>query len=441
METDKIVSLTALFLVNTINHMGIKKADEAVSILEKNILDEIENIFDAIENCANMGKKLSKKVDSFAPQNKWSKFERGKWGYECLVLLRDVKISIEKTEKNISQDFINKVKKYHKNDWPLKADSINYKFSEAYYKRYKNYRKYEKLSLSQIDMLSEGFIVLFFERNNLQIYKDYIDWMKDTKNFFCLKKGENLVSFLYKKEEFDTVKKCVDGFCEFEEFNRNNFLDFIKNLFYILDNISSSRQKGRLKDKGRPDVLDIRQDGFIRTEIENCFHKWFSYPEGTIGLVQSEIDDIFWRAVDDVIESFNYLKEKENLTWEECVKNKGFAALMRYRLYYYLSCNATNDFITDRIAHMVAETKDKLGIYISEKAQIKNQIWMEDNCFIEECRIEEDCHIKNCHIERNAVLCPRVNFLADSVRVKSGTVVGPDVEISGKVVVTIEKNE
>lgn len=437
MREDKIVSLTALFLTNTINHMGIKTAGEAVSIFEKNILDEIENIFCEIENCTDMGKKLSKKMDSFAPRNKWSKFEKGKWGYECLILLRDVKISIERVEKSISQEFINEVKKYHKNDWPIKADSIKYKFCEAYYKKYKNYKKYEKLSLSQIDMLAEGFIVLFFEKNNSQIYKDYIKWMKETSNFFCLKKGGNLIGGSYKKEEFDTIKKCVDDYHDFEEFNRHIFLDFIRNIFYILENISESRQVDILGDKVDQEVVDIRQDGYIRTEIENYYQKLFDYPVGTIGLVQDEINDIFWNAVDDVIESFNYLRKRENMTWQECMKINGFVALMRYRLYYYLSCRVTNDFIAERISNMVTETKDKLGIYISEKAQIKNQIWMEDNCYIEDCRIEEDCHIKNCYIESGVVLCPRVNFLADSVLVKKGKVVGPDVEVKGAVSVTI----
>lgn len=439
MERDKIVSLTALFLTNTINHMGIKTATEVVSILEKNILDEIENLFNKIENCGNKEKKLSNKVDSFAPRKKWDKFTKGTWGYECLVLLREVKISIESTDKNIAKDFINEVKKYHKNDWPSKADKIYYKFSVPSYNKIKNYKKYVKLSLSQIDMLSEGLIVLFFEKNNPQIYKDYINWMKDTGNFFCLKKGRESVSFSYHDEEFDTIKKCVDSYHDFEEFNRNNFLDFIRNIFYILDNISGARQEGILNNEEKKGVLDIHQDEFIRTEIDNYYHKLFNYPEGTIGLIQDEINDIFWRATNDVIESFYYLEEKENLTWEECVKNRGFTALMRYRLYYYLSCRARSDFIVERVAYMVSKTKDELGIYISEKAQIKTKIWMEDNCFIEDCRIEEDCHIKNCHIESDVVLCPRVNFLADSVWVKRGNVVGPDVDIRGAVVVTIDK--
>lgn len=421
----EIVSLTALFLTNTVKHMRLKTAAEVISTLQDNIINEIEFIFNEIEKIPK--EKLSTKDDAFIPQKKWSDFKKQKWGYDCLVFIREVKNSLENTGLCISSKFVEDVKKYHKNDWQIKIDTLNYKFSEANYKKYKDYKKYEELSISKITMISDALITSFFEKNKA-FYSSYIEWMRDIDNFFILIKNGETITFRYELKEYETLKNFVDDYNDLEIFDRKSFLDFISNVLSVLDDISKSRFSNGKVYKGTFKNIDSDEETSIRKDIENFYSKLFDYPEGTIGIVQDEIDNMFWMAANDVIESYTFLKEKKGLTWEKCQESKGFNALMRYRLYWYLSNKRVNEFITSFIKAMVTETENKYGIYISENAQIKNKVW-----------IEENCKIGNCYIEDDVIIERGVNLMAEKVFIKSGSIVGPDVDIRGAIIVTISK--
>ncbi|GFI17707.1 UDP-3-O-(3-hydroxymyristoyl)glucosamine N-acyltransferase [Lachnospiraceae bacterium] len=425
----KIESLTGVFISNTIVHMRLETEKDIRNVLESNILDEIDVIFYQIEKLSS-DLKSNSKTEGLFPRKRWENFKKEKWGYKCLVLLRELKDYLENLQMPVSQAFIDEVQKYHKKDWQRKADNISFQFSHKYYDNYKNIAKHPKLSGSKIDMLAEGFIGLFFSKNQL-LYRKYLEWMKNIENYFCLKEdGKKIAVFEYTQEEFDSLKNCVDDYSKFTEFNRDSFVEFVRSILYILDEISSSR----LNDGGIQD-----EEEYIRTDIENFYNRIFSCPEGTIGIVRDEIDNMLWRAANDMLECYSFLKNKKKLTWKECEKSSGFRAFMRYRLYFYLSTKSDNEFIKKYVNSMVVETRKQYGIYISNEAQISNQVFIEENCHIEKCRIEEDCHIKNCHIEEDVILHPRVKLLADNVLIKKGSIIESDFNIKGPVRVIIDQ--
>lgn len=427
----RIESLTGVFITNTIEYMRLDTEKDVLNAFESNILDEIDIIFYQIENLPSNSNSNNEK-EGLYPRKQWENFKKEKWGYKCLVYLRKLKDYLEKLEIPVSQEFICDVQKYHKKDWQRKADNINFQFSHKYYGNYKNAYKYQKLSSSKIDMLAEGFIGLFFNKHQM-LYKKYIEWMKNIDNFFCLKaNGKKVGVFEYTQKEFDSVKSCVDDYSKCTGFDRDSFVEFVRGIIYILDEISSSRLNNYV-------IRD--EEEYIRTDIENFYNRIFSCPEGTIGIVRDEIDNMLWRAANDVLECYSFLRNKKKLTWKECEKSRGFRAFMRYRLYFYLSSKNDNEFIKKYVNSMVVETRKKYGIYISNEAQISNQVFIDENCYIENCRIEDECHIKNCYIEDDVILHSRVNLLADNVLIKKGSIIESDFNIKGPVRVTIDKGD
>lgn len=418
----KIESLTALFLTNTLPFMRITSADEAVSNLETNIQDEIENTFIRIENVQNL--KLNDDSDSFYPANKWNKFKNETWGYDCLVALREVEEILKRTKKPISQKFIKDVANYHKNEWVSKVDSINYKFSEPTYKKYKDYKKYERLSLSKIKMLAEGFIVLFFEKHKF-FYMNYIKWIKNVDNLFCLKKNNEIINFSYTEEEYNTLKACIDSYSDLKEFDKSSFLDFIINILSILDDISRSRLQ----------ECEQIDESAIRKEVENFYSNIFDLPTETTGIMQGDKDNIIWLAVNDIMECFEFFRKKKRLTWKECKSNKGFKAFMNNRLYIHLFDIQSNQFILQWIKAQVIRVDNDYGVYINERAHIKNKVWIDENCQIGKCSIDEGCQIKNCNIDDDVILHKKV--IVDGVVIRQGSEIGPDIEIKGIKPVTL----
>ncbi len=424
----RIESLTGVFITNTIEHMRLDTEKDVLNAFESNILDEIDIIFYQIENLPS--DLYSDNEKGFYPRKRWENFKKEKWGYKCLVYLRELKDYLENLKMPVSQEFISDVQEYHKKDWQRKADNMNFQFSHKYYGNYKNVYKHQKLSSSKIDMLAEGLIGLFFSKHQL-LYRKYIEWMKNIDNFFCLKvKGEKVGVFEYTQKEFDSLRNCVDDYSKFTKFDRNSFVEFVRNVIYILDEISSSRLNNYVMQD---------EEEYVRTDIENFYNRIFSCPEGTIGIVRDEIDNMLWRAANDVFECYSFLKNHKKLTWKECEKSKGFRAFMRYRLNFYLSSKGDNEFIKKYVNSMLIETREKYGIYISNKAQISNQVFIDENCHIENCRIEDNCHIKNCYIEDEVILHSRVNLLADSVLIKKGSVIESDFNIKGAVTVIIDQ--
>lgn len=414
---DKIESLSGLFFVNTLSYMRIKTEKEAIANLENNIQDAIENIFIEIQNISR--DRLSDDVErSFYPEKKWEKFKGEVWGYNCLTTLRELAISIQNTESPISYQFIKDVKHYHKNEWPEKADTLKYKFSPAYYKKYKDYTKYSELSLSTMEMIADGFIVSFFEKHR-NFYRNYIKWIKNIENLFSIKIEEKEIKFSYTEDEFKTLEDCVNSYNDLSIFDRKSFLDFILNIFSILDDISRTRLTG-------VDQIDEKE---IRKEIELFYNDMFALPAETSGIIQGDIDNIIWRATNDAMDCYDFFRSKQGVTWEQCKSNKGFIAFMSHRLYFYLSCQNTSQFITKWIKGQVMKINNEYGVYINEKAQIETKVWIGENCQIGKCHIDEECVINNSYIDDDVILYSRV--IVDGVAIKQGSILGPDIEIRG----------
>lgn len=408
---DKIESLTALFLKNTMSHMRIKTANEAISNFENNILDEIEEIFIYIEEL--QVKDLDK---SIYPMKSWTKFKNSKWAYECLTELKNIKKNINDTP--ISREFIEDVKIYHKIDWPEKVDSLKYKFSESYYKKYKDYKKYNQLSLTKIRMLSEGFIVLFFKKNK-SFYKSYIEWIKNVENLFCLKEGDKSIYFQYSQDEFYTLQSSVNSYNDLNAFDQESFLNFIVDIFGILDDISRSRINN----------YDKTDEHRIRNEIRDFYHNILDIPAYTTGIMQSDIDNVLWLAINDTVDCYNFLRKKKKLTWNKCKQNNGFKAFMSHRLFIHLLKKETNEFLSEWVKVQITNIKNNYGVYINEKAQIKNNVWIDEHCHIGKCSIDEECHIKNSFIDDDVKIFPRV--ILNGVKLEHGSVIGPDINIQG----------
>lgn len=420
---DKIESLTALFFVNTLSHMRIKTEKEAITNLESNIQGAIENIFIELQNIST-DRLSNDSQNSFYPGNKWEKFKGEVWGYNCLTTLRELAISIQKTEGPISSKFIKDVEHYYKNEWTEKADTLKYKFSSAYYKKYKDYTKYLELSLSTMEMIADGFIVSFFEKH-INFYKNYIKWIKNIKNLFSIKIEKKEIKFSYTEDEFKTLEDCVNSYNDLNVFDRKSFLDFILNIFSILDDISRTRLTGI-------DQIDEKE---IRKEIELFYTDMFALPAETSGIIQGDIDSIIWRATNDAMDCYDFFRSKQGVTWEQCKSNKGFIAFMNHRLYFYLSCKYTSQFITQWIKGQVMKINNEYGVYINEKAQIKTRVWIGENCQIGNCHIDEECVINNSYIDDGAVLRSRVTI--DGVAIKQGSILGPDIEIRGNLTKSI----
>lgn len=408
----KIVSLTALFLRNTFNQMKFDSIEKTISSFEGNIYDELDETFEQIKVL------LKKKAAPGAKKNatflkKWERFKSEKWGYECLVCLKNIKGCLEKAQEGtIPEEYFGIVQKYYADEWSDKFENLKFRFSKSYVKSYKDYTEQTKLSVAKIDMLTDGFIVPFFKKNRV-LYEDYIKWMRDTNNFFGIKERNKIITFQYTKQEYKSVQECVNAYYDFHEFNSKSFSDFLKELILILESISESRQDHEIVSDEK--LEDIRKD------IENLYQELFSYPEDTIGILKEEIDNMFWMAANDVIASYLFAKENRKLTWQECKKNSGFMAFMRYRLYSYLASKRENQFLSHYIKAIIKETKEKYGVYICEEAQIKNRVW-----------IDENCKIGKCYIENDVVILSGVELMADDIVVKSGSVIGPDIRILNK---------
>lgn len=91
---------------------------------------------------------------------------------------------------------------------------------------------------------------------------------------------------------------------------------------------------------------------------------------------------------------------------------------MRYRLYSYLSSKMNNEFLEHYIKAIIKETKEKYGVFISEKAQIENKVW-----------IDENCKIGKCYIESDVIILSEVELMANNIIIKSGSVIGPGTRI------------
>lgn len=414
---NEIVSLTGLFFTNTLSHMRIKTEKEAITNLENNIQDAIENIFVELQKIPK--NKLSDDMKrNFYPENKWEKFKNEVWGYDCLTTFRELAISIRNTDCPISYQFIKDVESYHKNEWTNKADTLKYRFSSAYYKKYKDYTKYTELSLSTMEMIADGFIVSFFEKHKT-FYNNYIKWIKNIENLFCITKEKTKMEFLYTEDEFKTLEDCVNSYNDLSSFDRNSFLDFILNIFSILDDISRTRLAGT-------DQIDEKK---IRKEIEILYNKMFDLPAETSGLMQGDIENIIWSATNDTMECYNYFRNKLGITWDKCINNNGFIAFMSHKLYFYLSRKDSSQFIMQWVRAQVMKINNKYGVYINEKAQIKNRVWIGENCQIGNCCIDEECEIINSYIDDNVILYSRV--IIDGVAIKKGSILGPDIKLKG----------
>lgn len=409
----KIVSLTALFLKNTFAFMRYDTIDQTITGFESYIFDEIEALFKEIINILN--EKATAEINKNATlSKKWRIFEGEKWGYNCLVRLREVEKCLVNAEKGtISKEFLVEIKKYYREVWPEKSDNLNSKFSKSSLKLYKDYTKYTNLSLNKINMLVDGFIVPFF-KDHTTLYEDYIKWLKHIDNFFSIEeKGEKII-FPYSQQQYDWVQGCVALYSDFEEFDEKNFCDFLTELLYRLESISSERanvQKEVNIQEENDNIEDIRKD------IEKYFHELFSYPGGTIGILKEEVDNMLWSAANDTIENYMYIKESKNMTWSQCKDHNGFNALMRYRLYSILASKKENQFLSQYARTMEKETKEKYGVYISEYARVANRVWVDENCQIGKCYIESDVNILSGVV------------LGDNIVVKCGSVVGPKAHI------------
>lgn len=235
---------------------------------------------------------------------KWENFKSEKWGYECLVCLKDIKRYLEKARiGTVPKVYIDIVQNYYAEEWPDKAGNLKFKFSKSYVKEYKKYTQYNELSISKIEMLTGGLIVPFFKKNKL-FYNNYIEWMQDIENFFRIYEKDKMISFQYSEQEYKSVKECVNAYNDFREFDSKSFYDFIKELILILEFITKSRQNQEI-------VIDEKLDD-IRKDIDNFYQELFLYSEDTIGILKEEIDNMFWTSANDVIESYIFAKEKEN---------------------------------------------------------------------------------------------------------------------------------
>lgn len=407
----KIVSLTALFLRNTFNQMKFDSIEKAVHSFEGDLIDELDGIFNQIKSL------LKEKATSDAKKNatflkKWERFKSEKWGYECLVCLKDIKCWLENIQEGtIPEEYFKTVQSYHANEWPDRLENLKFRFSKSYVKSYKNYSSHPKLTMAKINMLTDGFIVPFFKKNKV-LYEDYIKWMGKTNNFFEVKEKKKTVTFQYDEAEYKSVQECVNAYYEFQEFDEKIFSDFLKELIFILESISTSRENQSFRNEDN--LEDIRKD------IEHLYQELFPYPEDTIGISKEEIDNMLWRAANDVIESYRFAKENRNLTWQECKNNSGFMALMRYRLYSSLASKKRIEFVSRCIKAIIKKTIEIYGVYICEDAQIDNRVW-----------IDENCRIGKCYIESDVVILSGVE-LADNIVVKSGGIIGPDTRILNK---------
>lgn len=419
----KIVSLAALFLKNTLSYMHTETNEELIRTLESNITNEIEETFDSVKRLLDV--KATTDIDYNPILKKWNRFKTEKWAYTYLKLLQDIEIALNKVSiGGIPRNFRDDVYEYYEKEWPLKSDIMRFKFSLPTLKNYTNHEKYYKFSNQKIEMLTNELIVPYFVKYQA-FYDIYIKWMSDIEHFFRMtEKGKDIV-FLHTAEEYKAIKSCVCSYKQIESFDRKSFSDFLQDLFSLLDAFSISRQNKNnsvLKEESScNDNVDI-----VRKDIEDFYKRLFSFPEGTTGFVKGEIDNLLWTAANNAMQSYLFASEKKKIAWEVCKKNKGFIALMRYRLYRALLGADANQFIKTYINAMVKETEDIYGVYISENAQLENRVW-----------IDENCKIGNCYIENDVIIFPEVELLAESLVIKSGSIIESNTCIKGQIEVTV----
>lgn len=417
----KIVSLAALFFKNTLSHMNTETNEEHIRTLESNIANEIESTFDIVKKLLDV--KATTNIDCNPLLKSWNRFKKEKWAYIYLKDLQDIASSLNKIPiGGIPRNFRDDVYKYYEKEWLLKSDVMSYKFSVASLKTYTNYEKYQVFSIQKIEMLTNELIVPYFIKYPAY-YKNYIAWMSDIEHFFGItEKGEN-ITISPTAEEYRIIKSCVNSYKAIKGFDRKSFSDFIQELFRHLDSFSRLRKSNLASEE---ETFNYENLGIVREDIEDFYKSLFSFPEGTTGFVKDEIDNLLWTAAQNAMQSFLFASEKKKVTWDVCKKNKGFIALMRYRLYRVLFGTDGNQFIKSYINAMVKETEDMYGVYISQNAQIENRVW-----------IDENCKIGNCYIENDVIIFPDVELLAESLVIKSGSIIESDTCIKGQIEATV----
>lgn len=427
-EQKEIVSLTGLFLQNTIKSMR-KGLQEIVNDHEDYVTDEIDKLFEKIQDLLKQ-KATSESNNSGRFAKKWCKFTEGTWAYECLCLLREVADYLESvSEGKISRSYIETVEKYISEKWPSKHQTLEYKFSVPTLKKMKRVDKYTTLSSKKIEMLIDAVIVPCFEEN-IPFCKNYIEWMQDIDNFFVDKERE----FSYTADEYKTIKECVESYSDLNniiEFNRENLYTFLKELVCKLEAISESKNTKRANGDTLLTISYVDEGlDIVRKDIEKYYERLFCFPEGTIGLVKNEIDNMLWTAATSSFENYIFAKAKKSMTWKECKQHNGFMALMKYQIYRHLARRRDNEFIINIVKGMIQESKEELGVYISEEAEIENRVW-----------IGENCYIGNCSIEKEVIISSGVILNAESIYIGKKSVLEDDVVIKGAVQVIINNGK
>lgn len=428
----EIRSLTGLFLNNTLKNMNMG-GDKAVESLRNNINSETKKVLENIlELLSQKFYKCTIKDTDKRFLDKWDKVSRQKGGYEYLCLLRDLEnLLTEIKAEKINKKYIEIVDDYYENKWPDTYVFSARGFSIGTLKKLKRWDSYTKFTTQKIEMIIDMLIIPFFEKNTAY-YQNYINWIQEVNNLFSFD-GK---IFEYTTDEYKSVEDCIESYKAVHSFERKDFYIFLRELMEKLEAISDRKykfdnQKTENNSKNKQKKLIIKTDNNnfdkVRHDIENIYKDIFNFPNATIGLVESEINNILFSAANNSVENYQFAYEKKHLTWEECKNNKGFMALMRYQIYRYLvSYIETNDFIKGIVKSMENYSEKQLGVFISKSAIIDNRVW-----------IDEECRIGKCKIKSGVIVSKGVILEADHIYIHKNTFIEEKIVIQGSINVDI----
>lgn len=440
-DEKQILSLTGLFLQNTLKFMGIG-INEAVEIYRNNVNAEIESLFKSIMQLLLEKTKPTKYTDKIFI-SKWEKVEKQNGGYTYLCLLRDVELQLKKAKKgSINKSYINVVKKEFEENWLEKYEKADTGLSVSTFKNLKRWDCYKKVKPRKIEMLIDKFIISFFE-NNSAYYNNYIKWIQNIENLFNY---ENY-SFNYTDNEYNSIKKCIMSYHS-DSFERKDFYAFLRELIEKLEAISergyddlkkhpidnNMKDESIIYDKNKTYVhknklLDFSEEtNEIWQEIEKIYQRFFSFPDGTIGLTKDEISNILFNASDISFDNYLFARERKSLTWKDCKNNKGFMTLMLYQIYKNLNeiGRNGNNFVAELVDNMVKYSQTELGMYISKTATIGRRVWVDEGCYIGECNIESE-----------VIISQGVVLNAKSIYIPQNVIIEKNVKIEGSIFVKI----
>lgn len=176
-------------------------------------------------------------------------------------------------------------------------------------------------------------------------------------------------------------------------------------------------------------LLDFSEEtNEIWQEIEKIYQRFFSFPDGTIGLTKDEISNILFNASDISFDNYLFARERKSLTWKDCKNNKGFMTLMLYQIYKNLNeiGRNGNNFVAELVDNMVKYSQTELGMYISKTATIGRRVWVDEGCYIGECNIESE-----------VIISQGVVLNAKSIYIPQNVIIEKNVKIEGSIFVKI----